>query len=531
MLKLLFKKQMMELGYFLFQSRKRGKGKAKGSKTGYILMMGMLFLVMVWLFWMVADQMCAPLLSVGLDWFYFGIMGLISMALGAFGSVFSTYASLYLAKDNEMLLSMPIPPSKILLSRVMGVYVMGLIYESMVQIPALIVYFINRGFAPVAILTSVLLAVALAFLILCLSCILGWVVALISSKLKNKSFISVILSLVFIAAYYYFYMHAFQYLNELLLNSGEAAQVLRSKGFLIYAYGMGAAGNLMYFGIFVLFAALCVAVVYAVLSRSYLSILMEKKGETKKVYREKALKKASADQALLWKEWKRFSTSATYMLNCGLGIVFLLVAAGFLVIRGEYLSLLLEEMAEGIDGILPLIACAAVCMMGGMNIITAPSVSLEGKNIWIAQSMPVNAWQVLKAKLKLHLLLCLLPVLLCGAALVYVLPLTGGARILVLLAGVIYTVFSAAAGLLLGLKLPNLEWTNEMAVMKQGAAVMIALFGSWGVIVALGVGYAVLSHLLDPMTYLSLCIGLILIAAAGILLWLKRSGSRIFEAL
>lgn len=531
MLNILFKKQMMELGSFLFQDRRNGKRKSKGSQIGYMLMLLILFFVMISLFWMMADQLCASLLSVNLDWFYFAVMGLISIALGAFGSVFSTYTSLYLAKDNEMLLAMPIPSSRILISRLMGVYVMGLIYEAMVQIPTLAVYFINKGFVPAAILTSVLLVFGLAFFILCLSCILGWVVALVSSKLKNRSFITVLLSLIFIAAYYYFYMNMFEYLNELVMNSSEVAQILRSKGFLIYAYGMGASGNLLYFGVFLLFIALCMAVVYTVLSRSYLNILMEKKGEAKKVYREKAVKKRSVGQALLWKEWKRFSTSAAYMLNCGLGIVFLLVIAVFILIKGEDLAAMMGYMFEGTEEIIPLIACAIVCMSTSMNIMTAPSVSLEGKSIWIAQSMPVGAWQVLKAKMKLHLLLSLAPVLLCGAALVSVLPMTAYARVLVILAGGIYTVFGAAAGLVLGLKLPNLNWTNEMVVIKQGAAVMFDLFGSWVVVIALGAGYAVLYHMLPPMVYLALCMGLIFIVTAGLLFWLKRRGSRIFENL
>lgn len=531
MLKTLFKKQMMELASFLFRGRKNTKRQSKGAKAGYAFLWVILFFVMLSLFWMIANQLCGALLGVDLDWFYFAIMGLISVALGVFGSVFSTYSSLYLAKDNEMLLSMPIPPSRILLSRLMGVYMMGLIYEAMVQIPTLIVYFINKGLAPVTMVTSVLLMFGVAFFILCLSCILGWVVALVSSKLKNRSFITVIISLVLIGAYYYFYMNMFQYLEELVLNSSQASQVLRSKGFLIYAYGMGASGNLLYFGIFLLFIVLCVAVVYTVLSRSYLRILMEKKGEAKKVYREKTMKKGSVRQALLWKEWKRFSTSAAYMLNCGLGIVFLLVVAVGVLIKGQEIVATVSWMFTGAEEIIPLIACAAACMCSSMNIMTAPSVSLEGKTIWIAQSIPVDAWDVLKAKLQLHLLLGMVPSLLCAAALAFALPMSLYAGILVILAAAIYTVFGAVIGLVLGLKMPNLDWINEMTVIKQGAAVMFDLFGQWVVVIVLGAGYAALCRALSPTAYLSLCMALILAVTAAMLLWLRKRGSRIFEEL
>ena len=56
-------------------------------------------------------------------------MGLLAVLLGAFGSVFNTYSSLYLSKDNDLLLSMPIPVRSIMASRLLGVYLMGLMYS------------------------------------------------------------------------------------------------------------------------------------------------------------------------------------------------------------------------------------------------------------------------------------------------------------------------------------------------------------------------------------------------------------------
>ena len=40
---------------------------------------------------------------------YVAVMSLIALMLGVFGSVFNTSAALYLPKDNDLLLSMPIP--------------------------------------------------------------------------------------------------------------------------------------------------------------------------------------------------------------------------------------------------------------------------------------------------------------------------------------------------------------------------------------------------------------------------------------
>ena len=63
------------------------------------------------------------------------LMGLLAIFLGAFGSVFNTYAGLYLAKDNDLLLSMPIPVPVLMASRLLGVYLMGLMYSGVVHAP------------------------------------------------------------------------------------------------------------------------------------------------------------------------------------------------------------------------------------------------------------------------------------------------------------------------------------------------------------------------------------------------------------
>lgn len=45
---------------------------------------------------------------------------------------------------------------------------------------------------------------------------------------------------------------------------------------------------------------------------------------------------------------------------------------------------------------------------------------------------------------------------------------------------------SALAALALGLRLPNLTWTNEITPIKQGGSVMLALFVNWFYAIALG---------------------------------------------
>ena len=118
MTKTLIKKQLMELFSFFWQDKKKNRNR-KGIQFVLFLIFYVVLLVgtISLISWFVADFLCVPLVSVGMDWMYFALMGLVGIALGAFGSIFNTYSSLYLAKDNDLLLAMPVKPSRILFVR------------------------------------------------------------------------------------------------------------------------------------------------------------------------------------------------------------------------------------------------------------------------------------------------------------------------------------------------------------------------------------------------------------------------------
>ena len=141
-------------------------------------------------------SICQPLVASGMGWLYFTLFAGLAILLGVFGSVFNTFSSLYQAKDNDLLPSMPIPIRAILASRLLGVYLMGLMFGA-VPPPAVIFYWCAADASPSAIAGGVMLVLAVSLFVLVLSCVLGWVVAKISAKLKRKNFLTVFIALVF----------------------------------------------------------------------------------------------------------------------------------------------------------------------------------------------------------------------------------------------------------------------------------------------------------------------------------------------
>ena len=198
MLGILIRKQMTELYRSFFYDQKKNKARSKAASILFIILYILLMAVVLGgMFTLMSLALCPPLLEAGLGWLYFTIVTAIAFALGIFGSVFSTYSALYLAKDNDLLLSLPIPVRYILAARLMGVYLIGLSFSAIVIIPAVIVYNILAGVTVASVFGGIMLLVSVSLFVLVLSCLLGWVVAKVSVKLKNKSFVTVLISLVF----------------------------------------------------------------------------------------------------------------------------------------------------------------------------------------------------------------------------------------------------------------------------------------------------------------------------------------------
>ena len=222
MWKALLKKQFMELITFYFPKSKAGKKRSAGGIAGFIILFVFIFLSLGASFYGAADMMASAMLPQGMDWLYFALLGSLSVFLGIFGGVFSTYAGVYLAKDNDLLLSLPIPPRRILLVRMIAIYAAGLVYSAVAWLPGVIRYQLSPSGTLLSLLLALLLTFVNALLVLVLSCLLGWVVAAVSSRLRRKNIITVILSLGFLAAYFLVTSR----MNRLLTSLTQNAEAL-----------------------------------------------------------------------------------------------------------------------------------------------------------------------------------------------------------------------------------------------------------------------------------------------------------------
>ncbi len=532
MLKVLLKKQLAEVFKSYFYDAKKNRMRSKGAIAAWFVFYVLIMVGMLGgMFTFLSLTLCDALAQAEMGWLYFLLMIGISIFLGAFGSVFNTYSGLYLAKDNDLLLSLPIPVQTIMAARLMNVYLMGTMYAATALIPALIVYWIVAGITAARVICGLLLFLIVTVIVLLLSCALGWIVAKISLRLKNRSFITVLISLVFIGAYYFFYFQANDFIRDIIQNAVIYSEKIKGAAYGLFLFGRIGEGDWLAICVYTAITAILFALVWIIMSRSFINIATASGNISKAKYVEKRARQKTVFGALLGKELARFTSSPNYMLNCGLSILLLPAIGVLLLIKGGELFRVLNEVLSARPGSAAILICTALCLTSSMNDMAAPSVSLEGKSLWIIQSLPIKPSLVIHAKLAVQLILTEIPMLFAAACAAIIVPASPDVKALLCVMPLIYAAFSALFSMTLGVRMPLLSWTNEIVPIKQSGAVSIALFSSWGFSGAVAGIYLLIGYRVGPAVYLLLCAVLFAAVSFFLLRWLDTKGSRILAEL
>jgi len=267
------------------------------------------------------------------------------------------------------------------------------------------------------------------------------------------------------------------------------------------------------------------------LSKSFIRIATSKKGLKKVKYTEAALKVSSVRTALTKKELRHFFGNAMYMMNGALGVVFTFAFAVVVVIKSELLFKMFAQIPSFADYLGPF-SCIILCVLATTNIITAPSISLEGKNLWISQSSPIDSGDVLISKINMHLIVCLPSIILAALACGIFLDISPVNKIFIFIIPTLLTVFSALFGLAVNLKFPKFDWVNETVAIKQSISTTIAMFGSWGIVALPIVLYITALKNLMSIEVFMLIISVIFAAIClALYRYLMTRGKKIFESL
>lgn len=467
-----------------------GKKKTSGIALSIFGLIGYCFFVNMFAAPIVFGTMLA-LKGSSYEWIPISLVMGTAMFLCFIGSVFTAQQQIYESKDNQMLISMPIKPGQILLSRIFAIAIFNMIYALPFFTGSAIGYCIySVSIGPIQLIPLLILLISYVSMIVfitMLTSLLAWGVSIIMSKITNKTLISTVLYMVFFAIYFYAVFN--------LDNLGEAIEKNADKlssGIMTFArpiYYMGASvveQNILFVAAFLVSLLIPAFLMYIVIKKSFFKILLhENKSKNKMLkHSDKDFNSHSAFIALLQKEIARFLRTPMYFLSYGTSIFFVAMMLAYLFIKKDKFEDVVELLSiYGVSSTKALPAIFSMLLYQFVSsgaVLTSASINMEGKNIWIIKSLPIKTIDIMLAK-GLVPVIILLPIFeVESLLLIFLFKISGSAMILLLLMPIFTMIFFSMFGLYINLNHFKLDWLSENEAFKRTGGPTIASFSSMG---------------------------------------------------
>ena len=292
-------KALMRVRLASFRQMYLGKNKTKDGKENRKTV---IFIVLI------------AYVAISFGFIFFGNFLMMSEAFNA-----PAKAQLYEAKDNDLLLSMPLRPRDILISRLFMLWVMDSFISFIVSAAAGVSWAIKCPVTPMTVIAFLLIALVLPFFAVAISALFGFLISLATRRVRNKSLLTTVFSLLFLAAYMVVINRSTTWIEQLTRIGDVVAKNLRPIFVLRWIGAAVAEGD----PVCLLLALVCLllpfALAFVILSATFIKNVTTVHTAAKKEYKEENAAVGKTSAALFRKEASRFLSSSGYMLNAGFG--------------------------------------------------------------------------------------------------------------------------------------------------------------------------------------------------------------------
>ena len=423
------------------------RGKEKTSRW-----MWLAYAVIAVSYGFLAFGVCYGIYSVAGAFYSLGLLGelvtvifaVACVAIIIFGLI-PMISYLYFSRDTEFMMSLPVRSSTVFLAKLSVVYLTEIVVGALVMIPALVTVGIAVGLNAAYYVVVVLAAIVVPAVPMVLVSIIAIPLMYVVSFFRNKGALaSVAMILLFGAVFgaYYAFLGKFasspgdaeidpeQFVASVTAAFVTIAKILAPLSSAAYfavgagsgfeggvcktpfgEFGAGAASAINT-GVFVLSAAVLVlfaALISGAVYRRAASRIAE--GGTKKTKAAKKTEKISSPLvALFRKEWRELLRTPAFAFQCLGGVVLCPIVIVFFMSSFRNGMSADPEAAEAMGAVMKVITSFSCILMTSivgvsMNVGASTAFTREGKNFYVLKTIPVEYKTIVKAKLRLYLLI------------------------------------------------------------------------------------------------------------------------------
>ena len=502
--------------------------KKKSKIPGWLSYVAILAFIAV-SFYMMYQEMAVYMHQFRLGDMYFTSVGSMAFAMLFFTDITLVQNQLFESKYNDVLLSMPITATDMMISRMLVILCYNYMMEMALGLPGLVAWFVTAGFSLSILVRFLLIMLIWPLLSMSMGVLFGYVLMRISAKSRHKNLTKMILFIGFMIVYYFFIFMDHSKIEEFFIDSG----IMSVGGTLSFINWFGRAvymGDIPSIIGIVALSIIPFAVMFLIVKKHFFRLISASQNVAKIEYKEKELKTHPVIITLLERELRHLGSSFIYLSNTTFAVILGYIGAlGLLIawnsIFGELLPIIGNEIAA-------VMALVVALFFISTYMLSASSISIEGRTIEAIKTFPLETHDILNSKLLFHYLLMAPAALLFSIAVV----LRGKPGMLlsisVFLLPQLFLRFTDCLGLWLNLRHNRLDWATEAEVVKRGWAVFLVMFIGMAVIsLFAGLYLGVMYKYMYFDIYLLLCCGIMAMAAIGFYLLDTTVGVKIFNRL
>lgn len=447
------------------------------------------------------------------------LMFAVQMYVLFFGT--AQYVSvLFMSKDNEFLMALPVKPHEIFIAKLTAVYATFLAVSLGLMLPSVIAIGFGLRISNFAFyILGILGSLVVPILPLLIISIIAFPISYLVNYFRRSSVLATILYGVIFVGLFAGYMYLIYYVQNdgMVADIASMINTLKILSMIIYpniflSTAMLTSGgavwlNLLYYLLIVLSVG-AVAIIFSMFMYSKCATRFLEVGSPAKSKKGKNTARKTM-QALVIRDIKCTFSSGVQSLN----YVIMLLMTPIVI----FMTAMGKESAEGADELMSLIGASMVFLLiCGINYLSIIGFSREGKNFVLLKTLPVSAKQVIKSKLLIADIYTLVGSIIGGVTLIA----TNASALMIILT--IFTSFVLGIGingctLERDLKKPKLDWQNMRVLMKNN---MSSLFGMLMVMPAFiwVIGYMFLVGLVPALVEISESIRTLIFVAPVLLL-------------
>lgn len=411
---------------------------------------------------------------------------MISLTLIFIFNVFRSGSTVFDLKLFEMEAALPVTSLEIVSSRFLVQYLTNLVLAVVIMAPGLIICGLHLPvFSSVFLIGSILGVLLTPLIPLTLSTAIGAVLYAISARMKHRKIVIIILGLaLMVAAFVVYFMFISSNMSTGTALPTSLANLIMDQfgavtGWCIPAtlLSEGILGSIVSF---IYYAALSIGVYVGLLllvSWKYLPIcqVMQVK-DARNNYVMHDQNAMSLKKSLFRRDFKRYMSSTTYVFNTLFGYI-LMVVLGVAILcgRGSEIFVNMDDI-----GALPLFCALGLAALASMSSTTCASISIEGKNWWIIQTLPVHARDIYTSKIKVNFAVALPFYIIAEFLLFIALKPSVFVAIALLILPLAYIYFMSVFGLRSAVRHPKFVWNYETEAVKQGVGLVLSILVAFG---------------------------------------------------